>query len=48
MKEFEAVKEYYSKVTEIMNQLRTFGEDILDKKIIEKILIIIPQSFTQS
>ncbi|KHN44598.1 hypothetical protein glysoja_027209, partial [Glycine soja] len=29
----------------IVNQMRAFGEDILDKKIVEKILITMPQKF---
>ncbi|RZB68411.1 Retrovirus-related Pol polyprotein from transposon TNT 1-94 [Glycine soja] len=45
MKESETVKDYYSKVKEIVNQMRAFGEDILDKKIVEKILITMPQKF---
>ena len=45
MKESETVKDYYSKVKEIVNQMRAFGEDILDKKIVEKILITMPTKF---
>ncbi|KHN23990.1 hypothetical protein glysoja_047761, partial [Glycine soja] len=45
MKESETVKDYYSKVKGIVNQMRAFGEDILDKKIVEKILITMPQKF---
>ena len=45
MKESETVKDYYSKVKEIVNKMRAFGEDILDKKSVEKILITIPQKF---
>ncbi|KHN37178.1 Copia protein, partial [Glycine soja] len=32
-------------VKEIVSQMRAFGEDILDKKIVEKILITMPQKF---
>src|ERR1044072_4104398 len=45
MKESETVKDYYSKVKEIVNQMRAFGEDILDKKIVQKILITVPPKF---
>ncbi|KAL5181653.1 Acetylornithine deacetylase [Glycine soja] len=45
MEESETVKDYYSKVKEIVNQMRAFGEDILDKKIVEKILITMLQKF---
>lgn len=42
MKEVETIKDYYSKLKETVNQIRAFGENILNKKIIEKILNIIP------
>ena len=45
MKESETVKDYYSKVKEIINQMRAFGKNILDKKIVEKILITMLQKF---
>ncbi|XP_058732707.1 uncharacterized protein LOC131604272 [Vicia villosa] len=45
MKDIETVKDYYSKVKEIVNQMRAFGDDILDKKIVEKILITMPPKF---
>lgn len=45
MKEFGTVKNYYSKVKEIINQMRVVGKNILDKKIIEKILITMPPNF---
>nr|KYP71345.1 Signal peptidase complex catalytic subunit SEC11C [Cajanus cajan] len=42
MEESETVKDYYSKIKEIINQMRAYGENILDKKIVEKILISVP------
>lgn len=39
MKESETAQKYYSRVKEIVTQMRAYGEDIPDKKIIEKILI---------
>src|ERR1044072_5270935 len=47
MKESKTVKDYYSKVKKIVNQMRAFGEDILDKKIVQKILITVPSKFDQ-
>lgn len=45
MKEFETVQDYYSNVKEIINQMRAFRKDILDKKIVEKILITMSLKF---
>nr|KYP53446.1 Retrovirus-related Pol polyprotein from transposon TNT 1-94 [Cajanus cajan] len=45
MKEYETVKDYYSKIKEIVNQMRAYGENIFDKKIMEKILISIPYKY---
>ena len=45
MKESETIKDYYSRIKEIVSQMRAYGETILDKKIVEKILISIPQKY---
>nr|KYP71431.1 Retrovirus-related Pol polyprotein from transposon TNT 1-94 [Cajanus cajan] len=45
MKESETVKDYYSKIKEIVNQMKAYGENILDKKIVEKILISVPPKY---
>nr|KYP43166.1 Retrovirus-related Pol polyprotein from transposon TNT 1-94 [Cajanus cajan] len=45
MKEFETVKDYYSKIKEIVNQMGAYRENILDKKIVEKILISVPRKY---
>nr|KYP49570.1 hypothetical protein KK1_028654 [Cajanus cajan] len=45
MKESETVKDYYSKIKEIVNQMRMYGKNILDKKIVEKILISVPHKY---
>ena len=45
MKESETIKDYYSRIKEIVCQMRAYGETILDKKIVEKILISIPQKY---
>lgn len=39
MKEFEKIKEYFSRVIEVVNQMKTYGEEISYHKIVEKILI---------
>nr|KYP34452.1 hypothetical protein KK1_044596 [Cajanus cajan] len=45
MKESETVEDYYSKIKEIVNQMRAYGKNILDKKIVEKILISVPHKY---
>ena len=40
MKEEEAMQDYFSRVMEVVNQLRTYGEDVTAQKITNKILII--------
>jgi len=45
MKESETTKDYYSRIKEIVSQMRAYGESILDKNIVEKILISIPQKY---
>jgi len=44
MKESETIK-YYSRIKEIVSQMSAYGETILDKKIVEKILISIPKKY---
>jgi len=45
MKEFETVKDYYTKIRELVSEMKTYGDNILDKRIIEKILISIPRKY---
>ncbi|XP_014524278.1 uncharacterized protein LOC106780494 [Vigna radiata var. radiata] len=45
MKESETIKDYYYRIKEIVSQMRAYGENILDKKNFEKILISIPQKY---
>jgi gag-polypeptide of LTR copia-type len=39
MKEKKTLKEYFSKVIELVNQIRSLGENLNDKSVCEKILI---------
>lgn len=39
MKESETAREYYSRIKELVNKLRSYGENISDEKIVQKILI---------
>jgi gag-polypeptide of LTR copia-type len=46
MKDSEKVKEYFSQVMDLVNQMRSLGDkDITEQKLIEKILISLPESF---
>ncbi|KAG6488118.1 hypothetical protein ZIOFF_056876 [Zingiber officinale] len=43
MKDAENVKDYFSRIMEILNQLKSCGEVVPDRKIMEKILRSLPQ-----
>lgn len=39
------MKEYFSKLVEIANQIRILGEKLLDQKVVDKILVILLDKF---
>jgi len=45
MKDSDSVKEYSSKLMEIVNQIRILGETFPDQKVVEKILVSLPDKF---
>ncbi|XP_057449943.1 uncharacterized protein LOC130741148 [Lotus japonicus] len=45
MKEGEKVKEFFSKVAEKTNQIKSCGDDVSEKKLVEKILRSLPKKF---
>lgn len=45
MKESESIRDFLSRVAEIVNQIKSHGEAIQDKKVIEKILRSLPPKF---
>ncbi|XP_078166504.1 uncharacterized protein LOC144561415 [Carex rostrata] len=45
MKNSEKIKEYFSRVIEIINQMRKYGKDISDQKVVEKILISLTDKY---
>ncbi|KAK2404761.1 putative mitochondrial protein [Trifolium repens] len=45
MKETESVKEYTSKLSHLVNQMRLYGEVVDDSKVVEKMLISLPDKF---
>ena len=45
MKETESVKDFNSRVAEIVNQIKSYGDTIQEQKLIEKILRSLPKKF---
>ena len=45
MKENETLNEFSSKFMELVNQMKSYGEEISDKRIVEKLLISLPDKF---
>ncbi|KAL0316877.1 UNVERIFIED_CONTAM: Retrovirus-related Pol polyprotein from transposon TNT 1-94 [Sesamum radiatum] len=45
MKDSETIDEYYTKVRELVNQLKAYGEDISEKRVVEKLLISVTEKY---
>ena len=45
MKESETIKEYADRLLDIINKVRLLGSEFSDSRIIQKILVTIPESF---
>ncbi|KAA8541216.1 hypothetical protein F0562_025177 [Nyssa sinensis] len=45
MKENETLNDFSTRFSELLNQMKTSGEDISDARIVEKILISLPEKF---
>ncbi|XP_010527350.1 PREDICTED: uncharacterized protein LOC104804703 [Tarenaya hassleriana] len=45
MKTNESVKDYINRLVSIVNKIRILGEDIEDKRIVQKVLVSIPERF---
>ena len=45
MKESEGVKDYVAKLVEIVNQIRLYGKSISNQKVVEKVMISLPDKF---
>jgi hypothetical protein len=45
MKENESVKDYSTRFLELVNQMKVYGEDMIDRRIVEKILISLHEKF---
>lgn len=45
MKEAESVKEFADKIMKVVNQLRLLGETLEDKRVVEKVVVSLPEKF---
>ena len=45
MKEIEIVKEYADRPMKVMSQVRLLGEELLERRIVEKVLVSLPEKF---
>jgi len=45
MKDMELLQDYFSRLMEIVNQIKPHGEIVPDKRIVEKILISLPEKY---
>jgi hypothetical protein len=45
MKEIESMKDYSTRFLELVNQMKAYGEDMPDRRIVEKILISLHEKF---
>ncbi|XP_028089236.1 uncharacterized protein LOC114289666 [Camellia sinensis] len=45
MKESETLTDYFSKLMEIVNQMKSYGERVEQKRIVEKILVSLPEKY---
>ncbi|XP_058221728.1 uncharacterized protein LOC131331807 [Rhododendron vialii] len=45
MKDSELLNDYFSRLMDVVNQMKTYGEDVATQKIVEKILINLPKKY---
>lgn len=45
MKDSESLKDYYSKIMELLNQLKIYGETITDNRVVEETLISLSEKY---
>ena len=45
MKEIENVKAYINRVMKVVNQIRLMGEELPEKRIIDKVMVTLPKRF---
>ena len=45
MKETETIKDFSSHISKLVNQVRLLGEEFLESRIVEKVLVSLPEKF---
>ena len=45
MEENETVRQYTDRLMKVVNRIRLLGEELIDKKIVEKVLVSLPKKF---
>ena len=45
MRESETIKEFSSNISKLVNQMRLLGEDVQDSRVVEKVLVSLPERF---
>jgi len=48
IKELETIKEYSNKLLGIANKIKLLGEEFLDSRLVEKILVMVPERYDAS
>src|SRR5438270_11874195 len=45
MRDGELLNDYFTRIMDIVNQMKIHGEDVIDKRIVEKILMTLPAKY---
>jgi len=45
MKELETIKDYFDRLLDIINKVRLLGTNFSDSRIVQKILVTVPEKF---
>ena len=45
MKDSDSVDQFLNQVMNVVNQIRSYGDDLIDQKVVEKILRCLPRKF---
>ena len=45
MKDSETIKEFSNKLMKVVNQIRLLGEELNNKRVVEKVLVSFPEKF---
>nr|XP_010943190.1 uncharacterized protein LOC105060979 [Elaeis guineensis] len=45
MKAFDTIQDFFTKVSSLVNEIRSLGEDLIEQKIVEKVLRSLPPGF---